>query len=136
MSSALFKIPWPAYHKDSRWLVGQYGRLTSEPSGASEVIAPSLLDHRELAATVNYWSNPTFVFKLSLHHLDGNRFAGPAPEELAAAAAGVLKTKTDLVLFSAVRLLESSHDEATLLRPHPDRSAPVNPTVAAEPGTQ
>ena len=46
--------------------------------------------------------NSEFVFKLSYHHVDGNRFAGPVPEELAdAAASGTLKEKTNLLLVSA-----------------------------------
>ena len=36
---------------------------------------------------LNYWWTPNFVFKLSFHHVDGNRFAGPDPQELAQAVA-------------------------------------------------
>lgn len=45
---------------------------------------------------------------VSFHHVDGNRFAGSAPEELAVAATSeALKTKSNLVLFGcAVRLFE------------------------------
>ena len=51
---------------------------------------------------LNYWWNPNFVFKLSFHHVDGNRFAGPDLQELAqAVASGTLQKKTNLVLFGA-----------------------------------
>jgi hypothetical protein len=39
----------------------------------------SLFEHRELAATFNYWFDPGLVVKLSFHAIDGNRFAFPAP---------------------------------------------------------
>ncbi len=39
----------------------------------------SLFDHHELAATFNYWFNPGLVVKLSVHGIDGNRFARPSP---------------------------------------------------------
>jgi hypothetical protein len=86
-----------------RWQVaGQYGRFTSEVLGVPPPSARSLLDHEEIAAGLNYWWDPRFVFKLSYHHVDGNRFAGPEPEFLAAdAASGRLETKTNLVLFAA-----------------------------------
>jgi len=92
-----------AYHIDPHWQVaGQYGRLTTEVLQVPEPAAPSLLDHKEVALGLNYWWTPNFVFKLSFHHVDGNRFAGPDPLELAqAAASGTLKEKTNLVLFGA-----------------------------------
>jgi hypothetical protein len=85
-----------------RWQVaGQYGRFTSEVRGVPPPRAHSLLDHEELAASLNYWWDLNLVFKLSGHHVDGNRFAGPEPEELAAdAGADRLKQKTNLVLFA------------------------------------
>ena len=91
-----------AYHIDGHWQVAaQYGRLTSELPAVPEPEAPSLLKHKEVAAGVNYWLTSGFVFKLSYQHVDGNRFAGPAPEDLAeAAATGTLKQKTDLLLVS------------------------------------
>jgi hypothetical protein len=92
-----------AYHIDPHWQVaGQYGRLTSDVLAIPEPAAPSLLDHKEVALGLNYWWNPNFVFKLSFHRVDGNRFAGPDPLELAqAVASGTLKEKTNLVLFGA-----------------------------------
>lgn len=91
-----------AYHIDGHWQVAaQYGRLTSELAPVPEPAAPSLLKHKEVAVGVNYWWTSDFVFKLSYQHVDGNRFAGPAPEELAeAVATGTLKQKTELVLLS------------------------------------
>jgi hypothetical protein len=85
-----------------RWQVaGQYGRFTSEVLGVPPPSVISLLDHEELAGGLNYWWDPRFVFKLSYHHVDGNRFAGPEPEFLATdAASGRLDTKTNLVVFA------------------------------------
>lgn len=85
-----------------RWQVaGQYGRFTSEVLGVPPPHATSLLNHKELAAGLNYWWEPNLVFKLSGHHVDGNRFAGPEPDALAAdVEAGLLKTKTNLALFA------------------------------------
>lgn len=37
----------------------------------------SLSEHREIAATFNYWFDPGLVVKLSFHFVDGNRFAQP-----------------------------------------------------------
>jgi hypothetical protein len=91
------------YHLDSHWqAAAQYGRLSTDLAGLSSPKTSSLLRHEEIAAGLNYWWSPDFVFKLSFHHVDGNRFAGPDPRELAAAvAAGRLKEKTNLVLFGA-----------------------------------
>ena len=92
-----------AYRIDPHWQVaGQYGRLTSDVLPVPEPATPSLLDHEEVALGLNYWFAPHFVFKLSFHRVDGNRFAGPQPQELAeVAASGTLKQKTKLVLFGA-----------------------------------
>ncbi len=92
-----------AYHVDSHWQVAvQYGHLTSKLAEVPAPAAPSLLDHEEMAAGLNYWWSRNFVFKLSFHHVDGNRFADPDPRELAGAvAAGTLKPKTSLVAFGA-----------------------------------
>lgn len=91
-----------AYRVDVHWQVAaQYGHLTSELAPVPEPEAPSLLKHKEVAAGVNYWWTSDFVFKLSYQRVDGNRFAGPAPEDLAAAvAAGTLMEKTNLFLVS------------------------------------
>jgi hypothetical protein len=92
-----------AYHIDPHWQVaGQYGRLTSEVLAVPEPVAPSLVHHDEVVLGLNYWWTPNFVFKLSFHHVDGNRLAGPDPQELAqAVASGTLREKTNLVLFGA-----------------------------------
>jgi hypothetical protein len=81
------------------------GRCTSRRDSATsaeepEVDAPTLLEHEEFAVGLNYWWSPSFVFKLSYHHVDGNRIAGPEADELAEVAeAGLLESRTDLVLF-------------------------------------
>lgn len=92
-----------AYHVDPHWQVAaQYGRLTSELAEVPAPAAPSLLDHEEMVVGLNYWWNHNFVFKLSFHHVDGNRLAAPDPRELAdAVASGTLKPKTNLVAFGA-----------------------------------
>src|SRR5262249_38789429 len=92
-----------AYHLDRHWQAAvQYGRFTSELAEMPAPEAPSLLKHEEVAVGLNYWWDPNFVFKLSYHHVDGNRLAGPPPEELAdVVAAGALQQKTNLVLFGA-----------------------------------
>jgi Phosphate-selective porin O and P len=91
------------YHLDPHWQVAaQYGRLTSELLPVAAPIAPTLLDHEEVAASLNYWWSPNFVFKLSFHHVVGNRFAGPDSGELAhVVASGTLKEKTNAVFFAA-----------------------------------
>jgi hypothetical protein len=92
-----------AYHIDPHWQVAaQYGRLTTDLPPVPEPATPSLLSHEEVALGLNYWWTPNFVLKLSFHHVEGNRFAGPDPRELAqAAASGSLREKTNLVLFGA-----------------------------------
>jgi hypothetical protein len=90
-----------AYHVDRHWqIAAQFGRLATHVVPIPAPSTPSLLDHKELAATLNYWWTPSFVFKLSFHHAVGNRFAGPDPQELAqVVAAGALKEKTNAVFF-------------------------------------
>ncbi len=92
-----------AYRLDPHWqIAAQYDRLISKLAKVPSPAVPSLLEHEEAAAGLNYWWNHNFVFKLSFHHVDGNRLAGPDPKELAAAvAAGTLKPKTNLVAFGA-----------------------------------
>ncbi len=36
-----------------------------------------MFEHREVAGTFNVWLDPGLVLKLSLHAIDGNRFANP-----------------------------------------------------------
>ncbi len=90
-----------AYRFGSHWQAAvQYGDLTTSLAGISAAIAPSLLDHREIALGLNYWFSPAFVLKLSYHDVDGNRFAAPEPTDLSAAvSSGSLRTRTKLILF-------------------------------------
>ncbi|HKC12510.1 MAG TPA: porin [Vicinamibacteria bacterium] len=92
-----------AYRLRDRWQGAvQYGRLTTDLPGVNTSIAPSLLNHTEVAVGLNYWFSPQFVFKLSYHHVDGNRLAAPEPEDVAALVrSGALPTKTQLVHFGA-----------------------------------
>jgi hypothetical protein len=92
-----------AYRLRDRWQAAvQYGRLTTDLSGADTSIAPSLLDHTEVAVGLNYWFSPQFVLKLSYHHVHGNRLAAPEPEDLVAQVrSGTLQTRTQLLQFGA-----------------------------------
>lgn len=57
----------------------------------------ALLDHREVAATLNYWFDPGLVVKVSAHFIDGNRFAlAPALDD--AVLAGTLQRTTFAVI--------------------------------------
>lgn len=47
-------------------------------------LGKSLLYHKESAAGLNYWFSPSFVMKLSYHHIEGNRFAQPNRDDLVA----------------------------------------------------
>ncbi len=58
----------------------------------------SLLDHHELAATFNYWFNPGLVVKLSVHGIDGNRFAYPPALDDALLAGGLDRRTVALIL--------------------------------------
>jgi hypothetical protein len=90
-----------AYRIDPHWQVAsQYGRLTMKLLDIAVTANQSLLAHKELALGLNYWFSPEFVFKLAYHRVDGNRFAVPELEDLAAlASSGQLRTKTNLVQF-------------------------------------
>ena len=90
-----------AYRFGPHWQVaGQYDHLTTHLDAAPTPPVPSLLRHEEVAAGLNYWWHVNFVFKLSYHHVSGNRFAGPVAEDLLnAVTSGTLKEKTNLVLF-------------------------------------
>jgi hypothetical protein len=48
------------------------------------VLGQSLLYHNERAAGLNYWFSPSFVMKLSYHHIEGNRFSQPDRDDLVA----------------------------------------------------
>ena len=47
-------------------------------------LGKSLLYHKEEAAGLNYYFSPSFVMKLSYHHIEGNRFAQPNRDDLVA----------------------------------------------------
>jgi hypothetical protein len=92
-----------AFHFDRHWqAAAQYGRLTSELAAVPTPVTPSLLRHEEFAFGLNYWWSPNFVFKASYHHVNGNRLAGPLPEDLGAVVAeGSLDKRTNLVIVGA-----------------------------------
>jgi hypothetical protein len=90
-----------AYRIDPHGQVaGQYSHLTTRLGAAHTPAVRSLLHHEEVAAGLNYRWHPDLVFKLSLQHVDGNRFARPDPQDLLrAVTSGTLKEKTNLVPF-------------------------------------
>ncbi len=69
--------------------------------GVDTSAAPSLLRHVEYGVGINYWVNPYFVFKLSYHYVDGNRYAHTLDTVLDEIAQGTLKTITNLGSFGA-----------------------------------
>ncbi len=80
----------------------QYDRLAATLPGVETPVAPSLLDHEEVAVGLNYWFNAALVLKLSYHRVDGNRLAAPEANELAAVvASGRLQKRTNLFQFGA-----------------------------------
>jgi hypothetical protein len=60
---------------------------------ADEDLDPELLRHREVAAGLNYWFTSTIVTRLSLHDVNGRRFAEAVDDE------GVAPRRTRLVVF-------------------------------------
>jgi hypothetical protein len=90
-----------AYRFDRHWQGAlQYDRLSTELPGADVSPAPSLLNHREFAAGLNYWFQPEFVLKASFHWVDQNRLAFPLLLD-DAVAHGTLDPRTNLFLLSA-----------------------------------
>ncbi len=80
----------------------QYDRFAAELPGVEAPVAPSLLEHEEVAVGLNYWFNAAFVLKLSYHRVDGNRLAAPEADELTAVvASGQLQKRTNLFQFGA-----------------------------------
>lgn len=72
-----------AYWLNAHWqLAARYDYASwSLTEGREDVLlAPSLLDHRDIALGVNYWLSPGFVLKLSAHQVDGNLYAVPGLE--------------------------------------------------------
>jgi hypothetical protein len=61
---------------------------------------PPYFRHRELAGTFNVWLDPGLVLKLSLHAIDGNRFANPLAFDDALLAGGF--ARRTLALISGV----------------------------------
>jgi hypothetical protein len=73
----------------SSWQIA--GRVDHSDTRLEDVdasAAPSLLDHLDITAGLNYWFHPDFVVKLSSSRVDGNRFAWPEDEDIRAAIAG------------------------------------------------
>ncbi len=85
------------------WQVAlQYGRLRSALRALPTPVEPGLLQHDELALGLNYWVTPGFVLKASYHDVDGNRLAGPEPDEIfEELQEGELRARTKLFLVGA-----------------------------------
>ena len=66
-------------------------------------ILDSYFEHQDLAFGLNYWLNPSMVFKLAYHIVDGNRFANPETVEgfLEALQRGSFEEQTSLISFGA-----------------------------------
>ena len=61
------------------------------------------MKHQETAFGVNYWFNPSFVVRLDVHQVDGNRFAFvDTPEQvLEALTTDSLDDQTQLIVLGA-----------------------------------
>ncbi len=92
-----------AHRFGPHWQVAlQYGHLRSRLSELPVPVEPGLLEHDELAVGLNYWVTSGFVLKTSYHAVDGNRLAGPEPDEIfEALQEGELRPKTKLFLVGA-----------------------------------
>jgi len=66
-------------------------------------VFPQFLEHRDYAAGLNYWLSPSFVVRLDVHRVEGNRFALPESAQALAGAVttGRLDDQTRLVVFGA-----------------------------------
>jgi hypothetical protein len=86
-------------------VAGLYSTLDTKLRGATAANlahAPSLLEHEEWGAGLNYWLSDTFVIKTSYHWVDGNRLASPDQADIRSAVArGVLPRKTRAVFVSS-----------------------------------
>jgi hypothetical protein len=95
-----------AYRLTDHWqLAGTYGKFntTLESASAANIArAPSLLDHQETAAGINYWFSPNLVLKTSYSTVKGNRFSHPDPTTRlrSIAESGALLNQTNAVLVS------------------------------------
>lgn len=97
-----------AYKVTENWeLAGRYDDwdLTFPNTDLSTLpgILPQLLEHTEVAFGVNYWFNPSFVVRLDVHQVEGNRFAFvETPDQvLEALTTNTLDDQTQLVVLGA-----------------------------------
>jgi hypothetical protein len=72
-----------AYKLTSHWQIASRYEFVKMHLKAAELqfLPKSSNQHKEVAVGINYWLNPDVVFKLSYHHVDGNRFANPDKPE-------------------------------------------------------
>jgi len=97
-----------AYMLTDHWqLAGRYDDwdLTFPNTNLANLpgIVPQLMKHQETAFGVNYWFNPSFVVRLDVHQVDGNRFAFvDTPEQvLEALTTDSLDDQTQLIVLGA-----------------------------------
>jgi hypothetical protein len=100
----LFARGWyveTSYRFTPKWQVAAlYDFTRNNFIGVSNPVAPSLLRHSETALGLNYWFSREWVLKLDVHRVNGNRCAGPPPEDYGRlVAAGALNPRTNLVKF-------------------------------------
>lgn len=77
-----------AYRFTEHWQVGaRFDLFAASFLELDTSAAPSLLDHKEAAVTVNYWFSASLVFKLQYSFISGNRFAHPEGDQLVDAIA-------------------------------------------------
>ena len=97
-----------AYKIDSHWEVaGRWDWWEAEVPGVDTSFFPDffqqVLRHEDVGIGLNYWFTPGFVLKLSLHMVDGNRYAFPDdPDEIFnAIVTNSLDKETELLVFGA-----------------------------------
>jgi hypothetical protein len=84
---------------DSWQIAGLYSMQRTTLPGVDVSQAPTLLDHDEWGAGLNYWFSPNLAVKTSYHFVDGNRFAAPdQPLIRRAVALGTMNETTHVVL--------------------------------------
>lgn len=101
MTSAYVEI---ARFLTPHWQVaGRFDYLSTDPEEDEDDLPEEIFDHRETALGINYWFNPNFAVKLSVHQVKGNAFAFPGDLEelLDALDEGELDDETRLFAFGA-----------------------------------
>jgi hypothetical protein len=91
-----------AWQLTERWQIATRYEWGEFPIPELEAYIPaSFFEHQELVVGLNYWFNPNFVWKISYHQVQGNRFAVPeTPEDFfMAVQRGHFEEDTQLILI-------------------------------------